>query len=131
MELLHYLDETDDRKIIWIYGRQGNEGKSFFQKYIFSVYGTRRVSCMSMLRRSEDMFHALSEQTLTCKDIFLFNLSRNKQTAYIAYDVLEGIKDGEVISPKYDSRLLKFKTLNVVMIFSNDTPTCNTLSNDR
>ena len=38
MELLHYLDETDDRKIIWIYGHQGNEGKSFFQKYIFSFY---------------------------------------------------------------------------------------------
>ena len=34
----------NDCKIIWIIGRDGNEGKSWFQYYIESLYGSHRVA---------------------------------------------------------------------------------------
>ena len=130
-DLLHHLDEPHERKIIWVYGVEGNEGKTFFQKYVSSLYGNKRVNYMDMVSKSKDIFHVLSKLTLTCKDIFLFNISRNLKTSDVAYDALEGVKDGLVLSSKYNSKIIKFKTPNVVMIFSNLPPIVDTLSIDR
>ena len=41
--LLKYVQQPHDREIIWVVGKDGNEGKSWFQKYVKSVFGTRRV----------------------------------------------------------------------------------------
>ena len=38
-ELRSYLDDKCDRKIFWIIGRNGNEGKSFFQENIREEFG--------------------------------------------------------------------------------------------
>ena len=130
-DLLYYLDEPHERKIIWVYGVEGNEGKTFFQKYVSSLYGYKRVNYMEMVAKSKDIFHVLSKQTLACKDIFLFNISRNLKTSDVAYDAIEGVKDGLVLSSKYNSKIIKFKTPNVVMIFSNLPPIVDTLSIDR
>ena len=40
--LLKYVQQPHDREIIWVVGKDGNEGKSWFQKYVKSVFGTRR-----------------------------------------------------------------------------------------
>ena len=42
-DLISYFDNPTFRKIIWVTGENGNEGKTFLQKYIKSIYGTRRV----------------------------------------------------------------------------------------
>ena len=34
-------NQMDDRKIIWVIGREGNEGKSWFQSYIQSLYRSK------------------------------------------------------------------------------------------
>ena len=39
------VDQMEDRKIIWVIGKQGNEGKSWFQSCIQSLYG--KSSCSS------------------------------------------------------------------------------------
>ena len=37
-DLRKYLDEKCDRKVIWVIGEKGNEGKSFFQENICEEY---------------------------------------------------------------------------------------------
>ena len=39
-ELMKYI-QPHDREIIWVVGKDGNEGKSWFQKYVHSLFGTR------------------------------------------------------------------------------------------
>ena len=36
-ELMKYI-KPHDREIIWVVGKDGNEGKNWFQKYVKSVY---------------------------------------------------------------------------------------------
>ena len=47
------------------------------------------------------------------------------------YRVLEDIKDGAATTSKYDNKIIRFKTPNVVMVFSNKQPDLNSLSKDR
>ena len=37
-------NQMDDRKIIWVIGRESNEGTSWFQPYIQSLYGSHRAA---------------------------------------------------------------------------------------
>lgn len=46
------------------------------------------------------------------------------------YDILELIKDGGAVSTKYNCEVLKFKTPNTVVIFSNYLPYTEKLSKD-
>ena len=45
--------------------------------------------------------------------------------------MLEAIKDGTAINGKYQSEVVRFKTPNVVIVFSNDDPDVMQLSRDR
>ena len=42
--LLNHIKPTD-REVIWVIGRKGNEGKSWFQEYMESKYGWGKVIC--------------------------------------------------------------------------------------
>ena len=37
-DLRKYLDDKCDRKVIWVIGEKGNEGKTFFQEKIHEEY---------------------------------------------------------------------------------------------
>ena len=80
-KLMDYLNSPSDRDIIWVRGLRGDEGKTFFQKYIYALYGSRRVCKLELCRKSENIYYVLSRQSLTCKDIFLFNVSKSNNTA--------------------------------------------------
>ena len=47
------------------------------------------------------------------------------------YEVLEKIKDGKLLASKYDSKELRIRTPNVVVVFSNDNPKVGELALDR
>ena len=64
-------------------------------------------------------------------DIFVFNIPRSFKIEYIPYTLFEDIKDGQAISAKYDSKVLNFKTPNILMIFSNEQPFTTKVSKDR
>ena len=58
-ELMKYI-QPHDREIIWVVGKDGNEGKSWFQKYVKSVFGTQRVvSGINIKSNSASIFQAL------------------------------------------------------------------------
>ena len=131
-ELLPMLKPTH-RQIIWVTGEEGAEGKTWFQNYIEEYFGSKRVFRTSLDRNTEAIYHALSKRTLPLIDVFVFNLPRSfcRKLWDIPYTIFENLKDGRAISTKYDSKVLDFKTPNIVIIFSNDIAQWNRMSKDR
>ena len=72
-DLRQYLDRPCNRKIIWIVGEEGNEGKSFFQRNICEEFGYSRVCKLELGGPSRDIFHILGKLISSNTDIFLFN----------------------------------------------------------
>ena len=130
-DLRQYLDKPCDRKIIWIVGKEGNEGKSFFQANIRDEFGPSRVCKLPLSENSRNTFHIMGNICSNKTDIFLFNVARSEYLDTEQYKILEKIKDGEALDGKYMSRQLNFKQPNVLMVFSNSEPEKYKLSKDR
>ena len=128
-DVITLIDNPSVREIYWLVGEDGNEGKTFIQAYINRVFGCRRVLKSELSSRKVDIAYVLSGESLTCKDIFLFNLLRSDYS--VSYGILENIKDGYLVSAKYKSKSIKLKTPNTVIVFSNSYPSINQLSSDR
>ena len=75
-DLREYLDKPCDRKVIWIVGTEGNEGKSFFQSNIRKEFGTSRVCKRELSEYSRNTFHIIGKICSTTTDIFLFKVAR-------------------------------------------------------
>ena len=133
ISLLEEVKIPTERKIIWVVGKSCGEGKTWLQNYIKYKYGDRRVvKGISLQTKSGHITHALTKHPLATADIFLFNIAKCVDTfTEINYEMLEGIKDGELFSSKYDSQRIKVKTPNIVMVFSNDEPNTGKLAKDR
>ena len=129
--LMRAIDEPHFRVVVWVIGASGNEGKTWYQNYVESVYGYERVARLDFKSRTQDVLHALSKRPLASTDIFLFNIPRSTDAPASCYNVLESIKDGVAISSKYDSKPIRFKTPNVLVVFSNEPPETKQLSKDR
>ena len=131
-EAFQLLEFPTERNIIWIYGSHGNIGKSWFQNYVEAYFGHQRVFRSDLRIKHRDTCNILKNRGLTAIDIFLFNDSRStKGEEMNIYRVLEDIKDGAATTSKYDNKIIKFKTPNVVMVFSNRQPDLSSLSKDR
>ena len=130
-DLRQYLDKPCDRKVIWIVGKGGNEGKSFFQANIREEFGYSRVCTLELGENSRNTFHILGKICSTNTDIFLFNLPRGEYLGTEQYKILESIKDGAAVDGKYNSQKLYFKKPNVLIVFANDEPKRAKLSMDR
>ena len=107
--LLEYVQQPCDREIFWIVGKEGNEGKNWFQKYVKSWLGARRVvTGIDIKANSASIFQALRKCPIVTADIFLFNIGKSmKKFDQINYDALEKMKDGEAFASKYDSQQFK------------------------
>ena len=114
-------------------GKEGNEGKSWFQKNVKSWLGARRVvTGIDIKANNASIFQALRKCPIVTADIFLFNIGKSKKKfEVINYDALENMKDGEAFASKYDSQQLKIRVPNVVMIFSNSPPNISQLAKVR
>ena len=131
-DLLEKIKQPSDREVIWIRGVKGNEGKTWFQGYVESRYGYECVVRMDLKARQQDLLHALSRRPLCAADIFLFNVPRAvEENVFCSYSTLEAIKDGTGTFTKYYAIPIRFKTPNIVMVFSNAAPLANTMSVDR
>ena len=131
--LLEYVQQPCDREIFWIIGKEGNEGKNWFQKYVKSWLGARRVvTGIDIKANNASIFQALRKCPIVTADIFLFNIGKSmKRFDQINYDALEKMKDGEAFASKYDSQQLKIRVPNVVIVFSNSPPDVKELAKVR
>ena len=129
-QLLGQINPSD-RNIIWVVGRNGAEGKSWFQKYIVQRFGFPKVFHTTIDKRSDGILYALSKRVITLIDIFIFNIPRSFSSDDVPYNLLEQLKDGQAFSTKYDSKVLRIKTPNVVLVFANYGPSRDEMSSDR
>ena len=125
------VSSPSDREIIWVIGQKGNEGKTWFQEYLETFYGYARVVRLDLKMKSANVLHVLTKRPLSTTDIFLFNVPRASTHESCNYSILESIKDGTAVSSKYNNDVIRFKIPNVVVVFSNHTPSTKELSKDR
>ena len=131
-DAMKYFESPTKRNVIWIYGRNGNEGKTWFQNYVQAFYGYHRVCKLDLRIKHANICNVLKKQTLGTIDIFLFNDSRSVSGEDLnLYRILEDIKDGQATTSKYDNDNIRFKTPNTLMVFSNKYPDLKKLSKDR
>ena len=115
-KLRGYLNEKCDRKIFWVVGKEGGEGKTFFQRNIQLEFGRERVSVMLLTKNYRNIVHVLKKNTSNLTDTFFFNIPRARFITDKNYQILQEIKDGCAIYGKF---LLKFKEKNIVIVFFN------------
>jgi len=111
---------ANDRKIIWIWGKNGNAGKSWLSRYLVAKLGAARFENAS----SKDIAHAYEGQPIVC-----FDYSRTVEER-VNYQILESLKNQTIFSPKYNSSAKYFKTPHVIC-FANWEPNRSTLTGDR
>ena len=100
MDLRQYLDKPCDRKVIWVVGKEGNEGKSFFQANIREEFTYSRVCALNLCENSRNTFHIIGKHCSKLTDIFLFNVGRGEYLETEQYKILEKIKDGKALDGK-------------------------------
>ena len=130
-QMMNLIQESTLREVIWVKGARGNEGKTWFQKYVQSLLGRERVIQLDLKNSIGNIMQILRKLPLSTLDIFMFNDARSGLSETRCYDVLENIKDGCSIASKYSSEIIQFKTPNVVIVFSNADPDMTQLSKDR
>lgn len=117
-------DEPHPRKIIFVVDPVGNTGKSWFVRKWLSMHD-ELTQCLSVGKR-DDIAHVVCES----KRYFLFDLPRS-QSEYLQYSVLEQLKDQQIFSPKYNSKMKRIAHRPHVVVFMNEEPDRNKLSADR
>ena len=129
--LLEYM-KPSDREIIWVIGKKGNEGKTWFQKYMESKYGWSKIICgINLKMKGGSICQLLRKRSLLTTDIFLFDVGKAKTEEGINYDVLESIKNGWITADKYNSEQFRCHTPNTVVVFSNEKPDIKEAVKDR
>ena len=76
--LLEYM-KPSDREIIWVIGKKGNEGKTWFQKYMESKYGWSKIICgINLKMKGGSICQLLRKRSLLTTDVFLFDVGKAK-----------------------------------------------------
>ena len=131
-QALQFIEIPTERKVIWMTGRVGNEGKTWFQNYIESYFGFHRVARVDLRIKHANVCQVLKKRSLASVNVFLFNDSRSISGEELEfYRILEDIKDGQATTSKYDNDNIRFQTPNTLVVFSNRYPNTAKLSRDR
>lgn len=115
---------TDDRSIEFYVDTEGGKGKTWFQKYFATAHPERVQICG--VGKKADVAFSIDET----KDIFFFNVPRNA-IGYLSYTLIEGMKDRMIFSAKYESRMKILHKLPHIVVFSNEEPDYDKLTQDR
>jgi hypothetical protein len=117
------MPAENDRTIIFYVDPAGNSGKTWFcKKYI-----TEHSDCQLLgVGKRDDLAHSINSE---CR-VFLFNISRGGMR-FLRYRLLEEIKDRIVYSPKYESCMKILTQKTHVVVFCNEAPNMQALTNDR
>lgn len=114
------LTEPDDRHIHWFINPRGNIGKTVFAKYMAVRHGATVLTN----GKTADLAYICDSPT-----IVIFNLARSAED-HFNYQALESIKDGMILSAKYESRMKLFNPPHVIVL-ANWGPDTEALSIDR
>nr|QXP07660.1 MAG: replication associated protein [Arizlama virus] len=121
-ELLKY---PHPRKIIWIFGLAGNEGKTEFVLHHTAKYNSL---CFTQFGGARDAACMLQGADWNKRHV-LVDLPRNAEHKSI-YEPMEMIKNGLITSLKYQGGNVRFPKPHLV-VFANFPPNVSTMSMDR
>lgn len=113
----------NDRTINWIVDIEGNGGKTAFAKYC--LY--HRLAMYLTSGKANDIKN-LVLNLKECRD-FIIDLSRSVEE-HVSYTVLEELKNGVIVSGKYEGGIKMISTPHVY-VFANFEPCRSKLSLDR
>ncbi|AVX29424.1 replication initiator protein [Coconut foliar decay alphasatellite 3] len=116
-------EAPDDRSIIWVYGPDGNEGKSTFAKSLIKQdwFYTRGG------KKENILFSYIDEGS---EKNIVFDIPRCNQD-YLNYDVIEALKDRVIESTKYKPvKIIELCNIHVV-VMANFLPDYMKISEDR
>ena len=123
-DLAEVLDEdADDRSIMFFVDPEGGKGKSWFQRWYFTTRD--RVQLLSNGKRS-DLAYSVDVNSR----VFLINVAR-QDMEHLQYPFLEQLKDGVIFSPKYQSMTKMISHKVHVVVFCNEHPDMDKMSDDR
>lgn len=117
-------EPADDRTITFVVDREGGIGKSMFCRYQLTNYPAETQ--VLKLGKRDDLSYALDES----KRVFLFDIPRLGM-ALFQYNVIEQIKDQIVFSTKYQTRSKVLHHMAHVVVFCNELPDPNAMTEDR
>lgn len=118
---------NDTRTVNWVYDDQGGKGKSTLAKYIAHH---RLGFTFTILTSNGVAFMVIKRGSAPC---YIFDIPRTKSKKISmdeVYSVLEQVKNGHVISDKYDGGELLMDHPHV-WVFSNYLPNLSKMSRDR
>ena len=130
-EVLRRLDEEPHpRRIVWVYDKYGDSGKSALCKYLMvtdpeSCYVVNQMGGMSN-------FATIIQTAMQSRwngKVMLIDLARDSQEKAI-YEPLESLKNGVVTATKYRGSTMVFDNPHVV-VFANFEPDYKRVSIDR
>lgn len=125
LELEQKLAEpADDRTVMFYVDKEGGKGKSFFQRWMVTKY-PEKVQLVGVGKR-DDIAYCIDKS----KSIFLINVPRGGME-FLQYTILEQLKDRTVYSPKYQGEMKILHSKCHVVVFSNEHPDMDKMSNDR
>lgn len=115
-------EPADDRQVDFVVDPAGGKGKSWLVKYLVDRGNVQFLS----IGKRDDLAHAIQIQT----EIFLIDVPRG-QMEYLQYSVLEMLKNSLVFSPKYQSSMKRLLKTPHVVVFSNEEPNYESMTEDR
>jgi len=123
-------EEACPRKIHWVWENVGNQGKSWMATYLGIVKGALILTA----GRKVDMAYIFAQAP---KPIVVFDLSRtnateedNKRALDGIYSLAEDLKNGRVVSTKYEPKTVFFRPPHVIFL-ANFEPDYTKWSGDR
>lgn len=117
--------EVHPRQILWIWSKEGNMGKSGMAQWLMVM----KDACILEPSKKLDMTHVFAQNP---KGIVIFDCTRKTEEGAIgpAYSMAEQLKNGNLFSGKYNSRVVVFKKPHVIF-FANFAPDRTVWSEDR
>ena len=123
-KVTEFINTPSDRKVLCIIDPRGSLGKSRLADHL-----SRTNDQVQILKPSKDadMAYLISVE----KSIFIIDCPRSRAKIDIPFNIIEQIKDGAVMSGKYDSQMKFLNKDNRVIILCNTPPDPTKLSADR
>lgn len=113
-------DVVDPRAIYWVHDPVGNHGKTHLAKFFVDACGAYYTNG----GKAVDLAFAYSGQP-----IVVFDYVRDAKD-YVGYGIIEQLKNGILMSTKYESTMKRFKAPHV-FVFANFAPDATKFSQDR
>lgn len=113
--------DANDRTIFWVRGTKGGEGKSAMVRHLIATRGA-----IALEGKVADMAFMYNGEPIVCFDI----TRAQAEVSDHLYSFAEKLKNGFIISTKYESKSKFFKAPHVVFFANKDCP-AGVFSEDR